>query len=138
MANRVHWPRKFNPPQNMNKHNLVFSVILCTLLLAILPANAHAKGKKSSSASPRATATAVDTNDRITALSLTSVIITVYATHQSKEYKVTPATKFSVNGRAATLNDLTTGLDVMVTTLPNDPTTASIVDAKTPARWQKL
>jgi hypothetical protein len=122
----------------MNKHTLFFSVILCTLLLAILPANAHAKGKKSSSALPRAKAAVVDTNDRITALSLTSVIITVYATHQSKEYKVTPATKFSVNGRPATLNDLTTGLDVVVTTLPNDATTASIVDAKTPARWQKL
>ena len=126
----------FTPPQNMNKLTLFFSVSLCLLLLVISPANAPAKGKKSSS--PRAPTTVVDTNDRITALSLTSVIITVYATHQSKEYKVTPATKFSVNGRPATLQDLTTGLDVVITTLPNDPTTASTVDAKTPARWQKL
>jgi hypothetical protein len=92
-----------------------------------------AGGRRSPSASPRPTA-AGDTNDRITALNLTSVIVTIYATHQSKEYKVTPATRITVNGRPNALSDLAAGMDVIVTPLLNDVTTAASIDAKTPAR----
>src|ERR1700722_12181712 len=107
---------------------------VCMLLfVSVSPLSMLAKGKKSPSASPRAAAT-VDTSDRITALSLTSVIVTIYATHQSKEFKVTPATRFTVNRRAETLSGLAVGMNVAITTLPNDPTTAATVDAKTPKR----
>ena len=103
--------------------------IIFLAVVALVPANAFAKARKGS-ASPRPSA-AIDTNDRITALSLTSVIVTVSATHQSKEYKVVPATKISVNGKSSTLSGLAVGMDVAVTTLPNDPTTAAAIDAKT-------
>jgi len=93
-----------------------------------------ARGRKSPSASPRPTPV-VSTSDRLTALSLTSVIVTIYATHLSKEYKVTPATKIVINGQPGTLSGLAAGMDVAVTTLPNDATTAALVEAKTPARW---
>jgi len=63
------------------------------------------------------------------------VIVTIYATHLSKEYKVTPATKIVINGQPGTLSGLAAGMDVAVTTLPNDATTAALVEAKTPARW---
>lgn len=71
------------------------------------------------------------TNDRITALHLTSVTVTIATTHQSKEFKVNPATKITLNGQAAALNGLAVGMDVTVTPAPNDPTTAAAIDAKT-------
>jgi len=97
-------------------------------LLFVTSSATFAKGKKSPSASP------ADVSDRITALSLTSVIVTLYANHQSKEYKVTPETKFTVNGQPNVLSGLAVGMAVAITTLPNDPTTAAVVDAKSPKR----
>jgi uncharacterized Zn-binding protein involved in type VI secretion len=74
---------------------------------------------------------AADTNDKITALHLTSIMITVAATHQGKEYKVTSATKVTINGQPAAFNGLAVGMDVNVTLAPNDATTAAAIDAKT-------
>jgi hypothetical protein len=107
---------------------LPFVLLVAAILILTSPATASAGGRKSSSSQPPIK---VDNNDRITAFHLTSVIVTIAATHQSKEYKVTPATKFTVNNRPGTLNDLATGMDVRVTTAPNDPTVAATVEAKT-------
>jgi hypothetical protein len=62
-----------------------------------------------------------------------SIAITVYATHAAKEYKVTPATKITVNGQPAQLNGLATGMSVVVAPAP-DGVTAATIDAKTPKR----
>jgi len=74
-----------------------------------------------------------DTSDRITAVHLTSITIHVYATHAGKEYKVTPATKITVNGQPAQLNGLVTGMDVVVA-LAADGVNAATIDAKTAKR----
>lgn len=95
-------------------------------ILAVSPAHAGYPKKKKGTPTPAA----VDTNDKITALHLTSIMITVAATHQGKEYKVNPATKITVNGQAAQLSGLAVGMDVSVTPAPNDPTTAATIDAK--------
>jgi hypothetical protein len=55
----------------------------------------------------------------------------MYATHTAKEYKVTPATKITVNGQPSQLNGLATGMSVVVTPAP-DGVTAVTIDAKTP------
>jgi len=70
-----------------------------------------------------------DTSDKITAVHLTSVTINLYATHAGKEYKVTPATKITVNGQPAQLNGLATGMSVVVMPAP-DGVTAATIDAK--------
>ena len=88
---------------------------------------AKSKSKKSTPAP------AVNTSDKISAIHLTSITINVYATHQSKEYKVTPATKITVNGQPAQLSGLATGMDVVVAPAA-DGVTAATVDAKTPRR----
>ena len=75
-------------------------------------------------------APAPDTSDHITAVHLTSITISLYATHSAKEYKVTPATKITVNGRLSQLNGLATGMGVIVTPAP-DGVTAANIDAKT-------
>jgi hypothetical protein len=74
-----------------------------------------------------------DTSDKITAVHLTSVTINIYATHAGKEYKVTPATKITVNGQPAQLSGLATGMDVVVAPAA-DGITAATIDAKTPKR----
>ena len=74
-----------------------------------------------------------DTSDKITAVHLTSVTINIYATHAGKEYKVTPATKITVNGQPAQLSGLATGMDVVVAPAA-DGITAATIDAKTAKR----
>jgi hypothetical protein len=103
---------------------------LSILLLSILAASPAFAGypKKSKE---KTTPIPVDTNDKITALHLTSIMITVAATHQGKEYKVNSATKITINGQPGALNGLAVGMDVSVTPTPNDPTTAAAIDAKT-------
>ena len=71
-----------------------------------------------------------DASDKITAVHLTSITIHLYATHAGKEYRVTPATKITVNGQPAQLNGLATGMDVVVVPAP-DGVTAANIDAKT-------
>ena len=105
----------------------ILPITVITLALIIATSlSASAKSKKSTPAP-------VDTSDRITALYLTSITVSTYATHQSKEYKVTPATKITVNGQPAQLNGLATGMDVVVT-LAADGITAAAIDAKTARR----
>jgi hypothetical protein len=96
------------------------------LVVAIEPA-AQGKDWKSKKSTP---APSADPHDRITAVHLTSIAISVFATHSGKEYKVTPATKITVNGQPAQLSGLATGMDVVVTPAP-DGVTAATIDAKT-------
>jgi hypothetical protein len=103
------------------------ALLVGAMFLISSSAQAAGKSKKKSTPIP------VDTSDRITAVHLMSISISVYATHSAKEYKVTPATKITVNGQPAQLNGLTTGMDVVVTPAP-DGVTATAIDAKTPKR----
>jgi len=82
-------------------------------------------GKKKNSPTP-----VPDTSDHITAVHLTSIAISLYATHAAKEYKVTPATKITVNGQSSRLDGLATGMSVVVTSAP-DRVTAAAIDART-------
>ena len=109
----------------------ILSVIVVTLALVIgSPPSVQAAGKSKKKSTP---APAADTSDRITAVHLTSISIHVYATNAGKEYKVTPATKITVNGQPAQLNGLATGMDVVVVQAP-DGVTAANIDAKTAKR----
>jgi hypothetical protein len=71
-----------------------------------------------------------DTSDKISVVHLASITINIYATHSAKEYRVTPATKITVNGQPAQLNGLATGMNVVVAPAP-DGVTAANIDAKT-------
>jgi hypothetical protein len=79
---------------------------------------------------------APSTSDRITALHLASIAITVHATQTMKEYAVAPTTKITVNGAPATMSNLATGMDVVVTP-EADGRTAAMIDAKSPQPPQK-
>ncbi len=96
--------------------------------MALLPLINTAAGRSKKSSTP-----APDTTDHITAVHLTSININIYATHSAKEYKVTPATKITVNGQPSQVNGLATGMSVVVT-LAADGVTAVFIDAKTPRR----
>jgi hypothetical protein len=99
--------------------------IAALLAVALLfPSKTFAAGKKKS---PTPVA---DTGDHITAVHLTSIAINIYATQAAKEYKVTRATKITVNGGPSQLSGLATGMSVVVTLAPDGVTAASI-DAKT-------
>ncbi len=76
---------------------------------------------------------APDMTDHITAIHLTSITINIYATQAAKEYKVTPATKITVNGQPSRLDGLATGMSVRVTSALDGATAVSI-DAKSPKR----
>jgi hypothetical protein len=101
--------------------------IAALLAVAFLfPSKTFGAGKKKSSPTP-----APDTSDHITAVHLTSVTIHQFATHSGKEYKVTPATKITVNGQPSQLSGLATGMSVVITPSP-DGVTATTIVAKTP------
>jgi hypothetical protein len=104
--------------------------IAALLAVALLfPSKSFGTGKsKKSTPAP-----AADTTDHITAVHLTSITINLYATHAAKEYKVTPTTKITVNGKQSQLNGLATGMSVVITPSP-DGVTATTIDAKTPWR----
>jgi hypothetical protein len=106
---------------------LSIALTLCLLLAVTVSTEAAGKSKKSTPAP------VADTSDKITAVHLTSISINVYATHAAKEYKVTPATKITVNGQPAQLNGLATGMNVVVVPAP-DGVTAANIDAKTAKR----
>ena len=103
------------------------AVIAVVLSIGWLPA-AWAKEWKSKRSSPAPTA--VNTSDRIRAIHLTSITINLFATHSAKEYRVTPATKITVNGQPSQLSGLATGMDVTVTPAA-DGFTAATIDART-------
>ena len=73
---------------------------------------------------------AANDKDKITALHLTSIIVTVYSTHAAKEYKVTPATVITLNGQPSTLSSLSTGMDVTIAPA-SDPTVAAAISRGT-------
>jgi pectin methylesterase-like acyl-CoA thioesterase len=108
----------------------ILSIALTFCLFLSVAVSTPAKFSKSKKSTP---APAADTSDKITAVHLTSITINVYATHAAKEYKVTPATKITVNGQPAQLNGLATGMTVVVAPAP-DGVTAATIDAKTPKR----
>ena len=109
----------------------ILLIIVATLFLIIgTQPSAQAKEWKSKKNSP---APAADTSDKITAVHLTSITINLYATHAAKEYKVTPATKITVNGQPAQLNGLATGMTVTVVPAA-EPSIAATIDAKTARR----
>ena len=103
----------------------VLPIIAAFVLAALFfPLTVIGAGKKKSPTP------ASDTSDRISAVHLTSITLSIYANHQSKEYKVTPATRITVNGQPSQLSGLATGMDVVVTA--PDGITAAVIDAKTP------
>ncbi len=102
------------------------AVLLAVALL--FPSKSFGAGKKKSTPKP-----APDISDHITAVHLTSITINIYATHAEKEYKVTPATKITVNGQPSQLSGLATGMSIIVIPSP-DGVTAFTVDAKTVRR----
>jgi hypothetical protein len=112
-------------PEHMKK---LFSLIALILVVAFIGASpiALAKSKKS-------TPVPIDTSDKISAVHLASITVSVHSPPASKEYKVLPATKITVNGQPGTLSSLATGMDVVVTTAP-DGVTAATIDAKTAPR----
>ena len=107
------------------------AIVISALLMPITgaPPSVFAASKsKKKSPTP-----AADTSDRITSVHLASITINLFATHAAKEFKVTPATKITVNGQPSQLSGLATGMDVVVTAAP-DGVTAAAIDAKTPKR----
>jgi hypothetical protein len=105
---------------------LSIGAVVLIAAAVLLPMVTQAKSKsKKSTAAPVA-----DTSDKITAVHLTSITINVYATHTGKEYKVTPATKITVNGQPAQLSGVATGMNVVIAPAA-DGVTAATIDAKT-------
>jgi hypothetical protein len=104
--------------------------VLFVIVSVSIPPTTLAKGWKSKKSTP---ARETDTSDKITSLHLTSIIVTIYSTHTAKEYKVTPATKITLNGQASTLSSLSTGMDVTISTA-SDPTVAATIDARSPQK----
>ncbi|HLW34468.1 MAG TPA: hypothetical protein VKS98_02310 [Chthoniobacterales bacterium] len=106
-----------------------FPAIAALLAVALLfPSKSFAAGRKKSTPTP-----APDTTDHITAIHLTSITVTLFANHQSKEFKVSPATKITVNGQPSQLSSLATGMSVAIATA-SDGVTAAAIDAKSPKR----
>jgi len=95
----------------------------------LISSSAQAAGFKSKKSTP----VPVDTSDRISAVHLTSITVSVHSPPTSKEFKVTLVTKITVNGQPSQLSGLATGMDVAVTPAP-DGVTAATIDAKTPKR----
>ena len=99
------------------------AIVALLAVALVFPSKSFAAGRKKSTPAP-----APDTTDHISAVHLTSVTVTLYANHQSKEYKVTPATKITVNGTPSQLSGLATGMSVTV--MSPDGITAASIDAK--------
>jgi Tfp pilus assembly major pilin PilA len=109
----------------MNIRLSLLATCIAVAALILGPVSSHGASKKKKPETP-----AVDTSDRITAVHLGSITVTVFANHMAKEYQVTPATRITVNGAPATRNNLATGMSVVVTAA--DGRTAETIDAKSP------
>lgn len=103
---------------------LIASIVV---LVTGWPPTAQAKESKSKKSTP---APVADTSDKISAVHLASIVVSVHSPPSSKEYKVTPATKITVNGQPGQLSGLATGMAVVVALAP-DGVTAVTIDAKT-------
>jgi hypothetical protein len=113
--------------KSMKTTTTTIAALFSALLLAAAPSSVYGWGKKNSGKKKE---TEVNTSDRITALHLSSITVTVYSTHASKEYRVTPATRVTINGNPGNFSGLSTGMDVTVT--PGaDPGVAAAIEAKT-------
>ena len=104
--------------------------VLFVIASVSIPPATLAWGSKSKKTAP---ARVTDTSDKITSIHLTSIIVTIYSTHAAKEYKVTPATVITLNGQPSKLGNLSTGMDVTISTA-SDPTVAATIDARSPQR----
>jgi hypothetical protein len=104
---------------------LWIATTLCLLFSMTL--STEAAGKKSKKSTP---APVTDTSDKISAVHLASITVSVHSPPSSKEYKVTPATKITVNGQPGQLSGLATGMAVVVAPAA-DGVTATTIDAKT-------
>ena len=104
---------------------LSIALTLCLFLSVTVSTEAAGKSKKKSTPAP-----VTDTSDKISAVHLASIVVSVHSPPSSKEYKVTPATKITVNGQPAQLSGLATGMNVVVALAP-DGVTAAAIDAKT-------
>jgi hypothetical protein len=109
--------------------NLSIGAVILIAVAVSFPMLTQAKSKsKKNTPAP-----VVDTSDKISAVHLTSITVSVHSPPASKEYKVTPATKITVNGQPAQLSGLATGMDVVVAPAA-DGVTAATIDAKTAKR----
>jgi len=96
----------------------ILALLVASLLISSTTiAAGHSKKKSPTSAA--------STSDTITSVHLTSITINVFATHSAKEFKVTPATKITVNGQPSQLNGLATGMEVAVIPEPDGVTAAA-------------
>lgn len=112
----------------MKKRSLLTAFLLAALLIVTTVPDISLAGSKK----PRKKEPAkVNTNDRISAIGLTAITVGVFSPSASKQYKITPATKITVNGKPAAISNLATGMDVTVTTAA-DPTVAATIDARSP------
>src|SRR3954454_21554918 len=105
----------------------LLSAVFLVALVAVAPVDSFAGGKPKKKSTP----VPIDTNDKITAVHLTSVTVNIFANQKAQEYKVGPQTKITVNGIDAKLSNLTTGMDVTVKAAA-DGVTAESIEAKTP------
>ena len=105
----------------------ILSIVLTLCLFVSVTLSIEAAGKSKKKTTPAAV---VDTSDKISAVHLASITVSVHSPPSSKEYKVTPATKITVNGQPAQLSGLGTGMDVVVAPAA-DGVTATTIDAKT-------
>jgi len=103
---------------------LSIALTLCLFVSVTHSIEAAGKSKK------KTPAAVVDTSDKISAVHLASITVSVHSPPSSKEYKVNAATKITVNGQPAQLSGLGTGMDVVVALAP-DGVTAAAIDAKT-------
>jgi hypothetical protein len=107
---------------------LIGAVILIAAAVSFpMVTQAKSKSKKNTPAP------VIDTSDKISAVHLAAITVSVHSPPASKEYKVTPATKITVNGQPAQLSGLATGMDVVVAPAA-DGVTAATIDAKTAKR----
>ena len=104
--------------------------LLFVIASVSIPPTTLAWGSKSKKSAPAA---AIDTSDKISAVHLASIIVSIHSPPASKEYKVTPATRITVNGQPGTLSSLATGMDVTISTA-SDPTVAATIDARSPQK----
>src|SRR4051794_7510806 len=103
----------------------ISAVILAAAFLSLSTTTTTLAGKPPSKGKKKQTV-AVDTNDRISVVHLSSITVNHVSTQSSKEYQITPQTKITINGMEGKISGLTTGMDVTVTTAANSSAAETI------------